>query len=434
MKENKNEIIKEINSLVKKIYKNKDIPKFTPGESKISLMQPSYNHLEVNQVIDSLLSTKITLNHKSSNKVNQFEKAWSQYIGVKNGIMVNSGSSANLLALFALANPTIDRYIKPGDEIITPAVTWHTTISPIIAIGAIPVLIDVNLKDCTIDTSKIEKEITSKTKAIMPVHLLGNSANMEEILFLAKKYNLYVIEDTCEAHGSEFNNRKCGSLGDVGTFSFFFSHHITTMEGGMIMSNNDKISELCRIMRSQGVIRNTISKQDLIQEYNNNKKYKDLDPNYLFANIGFNLRPTELNGGFGLEQIKKMDMILKHRTKIGKYLTEKLARHSEFFYFPTNATKSSSWFCFPLILKPNAPFKRNQFAKFLNQKMIETRPIMAGNVKRQPALRYFNYKSSDLKNSDLIHDNGLFWGNHQGINIDQCNYIINCIDKFMDSI
>lgn len=434
MKKNQNIIIDEIKSLVHNYFKAKENHEFIPGKTKISLMQPSYNYQEVNQVIDSLLSTRITLNDRSSNKVNQFENSWAKYIGVKNGIMVNSGSSANLLALCALSNPTIERHFKPGDEIITPAVTWNTTISPIFVIGAVPVLIDVNLNDCTIDVSKIEKEITNKTKAIMPVHLLGNASNMKEILKIAEKHNLYVIEDTCEAHGSEFENRKCGGLGDIGTFSFFFSHHITTIEGGMVMSNNDQISELCRIMRSQGVIRNTKSKVSLLEKYSRNKKYKDIDPNYLFANIGFNLRPTELNGGFGLEQIKKMDMILKHRRKIGKFLTESLAKYSDFFYFPTNTTKSSSWFCFPLILKPNAPFKRNQFAKFLNQKMIETRPIMAGNVKRQPALRYFKYKSSDLKNSDLIHDNGLFWGNHQGINIEQCNYIINCVDKFMDTI
>ena len=430
-----NNIIKdEIMLLVEKFYANKTELDFIPGKSKVSLMEPSYNSKEVNQVIDSLLSTRITLNDNSSNKVIQFENSWAKYIDVKNSIMVNSGSSANLLALFALANPTIERYIKPGDEIITPAVTWHTTISPIFAVGAVPVLIDVKLDDCTIDISKIEQEITSKTKAIMPVHLLGNASDMDSILFLAKKYNLYVIEDTCEAHGSEFNNRKCGGLGDVGTFSFFFSHHITTMEGGIITSNNDKISELCRIMRSQGVIRNTKSKEKLTQKYRQNKKYRNFDPNYLFANIGFNLRPTELNGGFGLEQIKKIDMILNKRRNNGKYWTNALSRFKEFFYFPTNLSKRSSLFCFPLIIKKDAPFSRNQFSKFLNSKKIENRPIMAGNVQKQPALKHFNYRSADLRNSNLIHDNGLFWGNHQGINTNQREYVVRIVEEFMNSI
>ncbi len=429
-----NNIKDKIKSLVNDYFDAKGDNEFVPGKSKVSLMEPSYDSKEVNQVIDSLLTTRITLNDSSSNKINQFEKSWSEYIGVKNGIMVNSGSSANLLALFALANPTIERCIKPGDEVITPAVTWHTTISPIISVGAVPVLIDVNLEDCTIDISKIEKEITNKTKAIMPVHLLGNASNMNAILALAEKYNLYVIEDTCEAHGSEFDGRKCGGLGDIGTFSFFFSHHITTMEGGMVMSNNDQISELCRIMRSQGVIRNTKSKIELEAEYRKSEEYKDLDPNYLFANIGFNLRPTELNGGFGLEQIQKIEMILKQRRDNGEFWTEKLSKYGDFFYFPTTLTKSSSWFCFPLILKPNVPFTRNQFSEFLIDKKIENRPIMAGNVKRQPALKYFNYRSSDLKNSDLIHNNGIFWGNHQGIDLDQCQYVADCVDEFMESL
>ena len=424
----------EIMLLIEQFYANKNKLNFIPGKSKVSLMEPSYNSKEVNQVIDSLLSTRITLNDNSSNKVIKFENLWAKYIDVKNSVMVNSGSSANLLALFALANPTIERYIKPGDEIITPAVTWHTTISPIFSVGAVPVLIDVKLDDCTIDTSKIEEEITSKTKAIMPVHLLGNASNMDSIQYLAKKYNLYVIEDTCEAHGSEFDNRKCGGLGDIGTFSFFFSHHITTMEGGMITSNNDKLSELCRIMRSQGVIRNTKSREKLTEKYNQSKKYKNFDPNYLFANLGFNLRPTELNGGFGLEQIKKIDMILDQRRKNGKYWTNNLSKFKDFFHFPTTLSKSSSWFCFPLIIKENAPFSRNQFSQYLNSKNIENRPIMAGNVQKQPALKFFNYRSTNLKNSDLIHNNGLFWGNHQGIDINQCKYVVNMVEGFMNSI
>ena len=292
-------------------------------------------------------------------------------------------------------------------------------------------LIDVKMEDCTIDASKIESEINAKTKAIMPVHLLGNPAHMDTINDLAKKYDLYVIEDTCEAHGALYKNQKCGGLGDIGTFSFFFSHHITTMEGGMIMSNNDHLSELMRIMRSQGVIRNTLNKETLTKEYKENIDYKDIDPNYLFANIGFNLRPTELNGGFGLEQIKKIDPILEHRRRIGNYLLDKLEKHSEFFQFPIQNRQDSAWFCFPIIIREYAPFNRSDFSDYLKQMQIETRPIMSGNVEKQPAMKLFKYRNSDLKNANIIHQNGLFFGIHQEIGIQQCEYIINCIDDYL---
>jgi len=421
----------KIQKLVRSYYEGGKPNKFIAGESTVSLMEPSYSWEEVNQVIESLFSTQITLNSSAANKVNQFEKAWSHYIGSKNGVMVNSGSSANLLALFILANPTIKNHINHGDEIITPAVTWHTTVSPIISIGAVPVLVDVTLPDCTIDVDKIESVITNKTKAIMPVHLLGNPCDMETILNVAKKYNLYVIEDACEAHGAEFNRKKCGGMGDIGTFSFFFSHHITTMEGGMLMTNNEEIAELGRIMRSQGVIRNTSRRVELEKYYRSQEEYKELDPNYLFANMGFNLRPTELNGGFGIEQIKKIGTILEQRMKNGEYWSQRLERYRDYFYLPTNSDDGKSWFCFPLIIKPGSPFSRRQITKYLNDCNIENRPIMAGNIARHPAMKYFKYHASDLVNSELIHNNGFFWGNHQKIKLDQCEYVADCVDKFM---
>ena len=215
------ELISRIQELIREYFETEPRPEFNAGETPVPLMTPSYNWQEVNQVLESLLTKQITLNQSISNKVQQFEQAWSKYIGTKHGVMVNSGSSANLLALFALANPTTPNPIKPGDEVITPGVTWTTTISPIICVGAIPVLVDVSLNDFTMDVDAIERSITPRTRAIMPVHLLGNPCQMDAILDIAQRYNLYVIEDTCEAHGAEFHGKRCGSMGDIGTFSFF---------------------------------------------------------------------------------------------------------------------------------------------------------------------------------------------------------------------
>ena len=428
---NSDPVYKTISDLVRNFFESNTQSEFIPGESRVPLMIPSYSFEEVNQVIESLLSTQITLNQFVSSKVQQFESLWSGYIGSKNGVMVNSGSSANLIALFILSNPEIKNHIEPGDEVITPATTWHTTVSPIISVGAVPVLIDVNLDDCNINVDLIEKEIGPKTKAIMPVHLLGNPCQMDKISELADKYNLFVIEDTCESHGSEFGGKKCGSLGDIGTFSFFFSHHLTTMEGGMVVTDNEEYAEIARIMRSQGVIRNTKNQDKLATHYRSNPDYDDIDMSFLFANIGFNLRPTEINGGFGIEQFKKFPKFLDQRKKNGEFMQQNLKKYEDFFHLPKSSNDGKAWFCYPLIVREDAPFSRSEIVSYLNSRKIETRPIMAGNVSKQPAMKLFKYKTGSLHNSDIIHKNGFFWGNHQGIRSPHRDYITECVDSFM---
>ena len=424
----------KIETLLKEFYRENLDYKFEPGRSKIPLMSLPYGYEEVLQAVDSLLSGNLTLNQNENNKVQQFEEKWSQFVGTRFGVMVNSGSSANLLALFSLANPERENPIKPGDEIITPALTWHTTISPILCIGAVPVLVDANLYDLTINVEEIEAQITAKTKAILPVHLLGNPCQMDLINEIAERYGLYVIEDACEAHGASFQGKNCGSIGTIGTFSFFFSHHITTIEGGMVMTDDEDLAELCRIMRSQGVIRNALNRGELAKKYKKNDKYKDIDESYLFANLGFNLRPTEINGGFGIEQAQKLDSFLSQRRNNASYWKTRLETYQDFFYLsePTSEGESA-WFGFPFIVKPKAGFSRDQITQFLNRQHIETRPIMSGNIIRQPAMAHFQFRNSSLTNAELVHQNGFFWGNHQGIKEDQREYMADCIDEFINN-
>ena len=277
---------------------------FIPGKTKISIASPTYGFAEVNEALDSLLSTWVTM----GKKVKKFENSFARYIGSKYSVMVNSGSSANLLALSILTNPKFSKRIEAGSEVLTPAVTWATTLFPIVNVNLVPSIIDVSLEDFNLDVDKLRKSITKKTKAIMPVHLLGNPANMKEIIDIAKEYDLFVIEDSCEAHGAEFNNKKIGSFGDISTFSFFLSHHISTIEGGMLLTKNEEIFELAKAMRAFGWIRDQKNKKQTA------KKNPKLDPRFLFDNLGYNIRPTEIQGSFGIHQIKKLEKFIKIRT------------------------------------------------------------------------------------------------------------------------
>ncbi|MDD5145717.1 MAG: DegT/DnrJ/EryC1/StrS family aminotransferase [Candidatus Pacebacteria bacterium] len=426
MQKKKEIIQKKINNLVKEYF---SLPKeeIVSNKLKIPLNIPTFGADEVNEAIDSLLSTYVTMNEK----VYKFEEMFASYLGVKYAVMVNSGSSANLIALSVLSNPITKNHIKPGDEVIIPAVTWSTTAFPIINIGAVPVLVDINLNNFNINADLIEKAITKKTKAIMPVHLLGNPANMPKILKIAKKHNLFVIEDSCESHGAEISGKKVGTFGDMGTFSFFFSHHISTMEGGMVVTNNEKYAELAKTLRAHGWIRELKDRGKIA------KKYPKFDKSYLFVNMGYNLRPTALQGGFGIHQIGKLENIIKIRRKNADFWINKLSKYNKYLILPEKKEKTGErrvWFGFPLIIKETSGFSTKEMTDFLRQKGIENRPIMAGNLDEQPGMKLFKYKvSGNLKNSEFVMDSAFFFANHQGIGDKERRYVVDCIDKFFKS-
>ena len=426
------QIFKNIEKQVKAYFaleKNQRVP------MRVSLMAPLYDHKEVMQVVDSLLKREITLNHRAGNKVQQFEAAWAKAVGKKEGIMTNSGSSANLMALELLRNPLVKNRLQPGDEIITPALTWNTTISPIWAIGCVPVLVDVDPETFVMRVEDIEKAISKKTKAIMPVHLLGHPCDMRKIMAIAKKHNLFVIEDCCEAHGAEIGNKTVGSFGHVSTFSFFFSHHLTTMEGGMVLTDNPEYAEIIRTMRSEGVMRNSTNKK-FEARYYTNPKYQDIQKAFLFSNIGFNTRPTQLNGGFGLEQLKKFPRMLAIRRDNAAYYQREISRLSGYLAIPkTAAGMSHAWFGIPIVVKAGAPFTRKELESFLNMKGIETRQIMAGDITKQPAFELFPSRVvGDLKNTKAIHTHAFLFGNHPGIGKKERAYVVSCVREFLATV
>ena len=396
---------------------------FIPGKTKISIASPTYGFAEVNEALDSLLSTWVTM----GKKVKKFENSFGRYIGSKYSVMVNSGSSANLLALSILTNPKFSKRIEAGSEVLTPAVTWATTLFPIVNVNLVPSIIDVDLEDFNLDVDKLRKSITKKTKAIMPVHLLGNPANMKEIIDIAKEYDLFVIEDSCEAHGAEFNNKKIGSFGDISTFSFFLSHHISTIEGGMLLTKNEEIFELAKSMRIFGSIRDQKNKKQIA------KKNPELDPRFLFDSLGYNIRPTEIQGAFGIHQIKKLEKFIKIRTSNANFWNKKLAKFSNYLLLHSQRSNTRhAWFGYPITVRSPAPFSRDQLVNFLEKKNIETRPIMAGDITKQPAINLVKKKiNRPLNNSKIIHSNSFFIGVHQGIGKIQRDYVVSVFEEFM---
>ncbi len=419
----RNKIKEDIRGLVEQYFTTEKKEAFIPGKTKIPLNVPPYSYEEVNEAIDSLLTTRVTMGEK----VRQFELMFADYIGVEYAVMVHSGSSANLVALSILTNPVIKERIQPGDEIITPAVTWATTVFPIINHGAVPVLVDVDLDTFNLNPDEVQKVITEKTRAIMLVHLLGNPCHMSRIIELAKERNLLVIEDSCEAHGAEFNGQKVGSFGDLATFSFFFSHHISTIEGGMILTNNEEFAESAKALRVFGWIRDLRDRDRITHEY------KDIDPRFLFVNIGYNMRPTEIQGAFGIHQMGKLEGFIASRRDNARYWTDNLKRFSQYLLLPYEREGTRHvWYSYPITVKPNAPFAREDLVNFLEAKGVETRPIMAGNMDEQPAMRLFKYrKVGDLPNSRLIMRNSFFFGNHLGIGKEEREAIVSYIAEFI---
>ena len=387
---------------------------------RVPLMAQPYGKEEILEAMESLISGDVTM----GKKVAEFERLFAAYIGKKFAVMVNSGSSANLLALTALVT---QGKLKPGDEVITPSVTWATTVFPIVNCGAVPVLIDVDLDTFNISATEIEKAITSKTKVIMLVHLLGNPCNMKEIMKLAAKHNLIVIEDACESHGAEIGGVKTGCFGDMSVFSFFYSHHITTIEGGMILTDDYNLYQLLKSLRVFGWIR----------ELDNNEKYSDkypeLDPKFLFINIGYCFRPTELQGAFGIHQIKKLDNFIQIRRDNAEYWYDRLSKFKKdiTIHQERNNTKHA-WFGYPIIVNKEADFSRKYLTDYLNAAGIETRPVMTGNIALQPVMKQFKHRIvGTLPNATFISKNAFFFGNHQNITHDDREYVANCIASFL---
>lgn len=383
---------------------------------KYQLSDDTWGKEEINAILEVITSDKFTM----GDRVKAFEKAFSEYFGSKYAVMVNSGSSANLLLFSALV---LSGKINKEDEIIVPAVSWSTTYFPLIQNGLKIKFVDIDRETLNIDISKLEKAISKNTKAIFAVNLLGNPNNFELLFDICQKYNLLLIEDNCEALGAKYNNKYTGTFGIAGSFSFFYSHHICTMEGGMVVTDDKELYEYMLSLRAHGWTRN-LPKDSKIYQKNPDEFYELFN----FILPGYNLRPLEIEAAIGIEQLKKVDKIIENRRKNAEYFKERLDNMR--IYDAQKEVGESSWFGFPIILKEKYQGKRDLVVNFLKSKGIEVRPIVAGNFLRNPVIKYLDYEiSGDVKNSDYIHDNGFFVGNHSIVDYDGINYLMDNLDE-----
>lgn len=412
----------QLGRLVKQYFDRNNPWQLVPERVPLSI--PSYNWEEVCEVLESLLSGHVTMGRK----VREFEIAFAEYIGVKHAIMVNSGSSANLVALSVLACRSLERRLEPGDEIIVPATLWSTTVFPVLQIGATPVFVDVEEKSFNLDPAQLRDAITPKTKAIIVVHLLGNPANMAAIKAIAEEFDLFVIEDACEAHGAMIQGKKVGSFGHLATFSFFFSHHISTIEGGLVLTDDDEFADLARSVRAHGWVREMAQRETIA------RRFPDIDDRFLFVVAGYNLRPTEIQGAFGIHQIRKLESYIDIRRTNASLWNKRLGDFSDCLTVSEEREGTRHvWFAFPVIVKPSAPFARADLVRFLERKNIETRPIMVGNMVEHPAMRLYSYKQvGALPHARYIAENGFLIGNHHGVGSEQRAYVIECMEAFIN--
>jgi CDP-6-deoxy-D-xylo-4-hexulose-3-dehydrase len=337
-------------------------------------------------------------------EVAAFEQEFAAYFGMNHGVMVNSGSSANLLSIAALCY-TRREPLRRGDEAIVPAISWATTYHPLQQYGLKLRFVDVELDTLNIDTSKLEQALTSRTRLIVAVSILGNPAALDVVRDFADRHGLYMLEDNCESMDAELNGRKTGTFGDLNTFSFFYSHHIATMEGGMVLTNNEEYDHLLRSLRAHGWTRD-LPPGSMLFEPTGNEHFEA----YRFILPGYNVRPLEMAGAVGREQLRKLPAMTSVRRQNLKCF-QKLFERDERFVIQRENGKSSS-FSFTLILKPEPNIDRDAVFQALRRAGIEFRIITGGCFPRHDAIRYFDYEiSGDLHNAELAHNRGFFVGN-----------------------
>lgn len=335
-------------------------------------------------------------------QVELFEKEFAEYFGSKYAIMFNSGSSANLVGIASLIFSD-DYDLNKGDEVIVPAVSWATTFTVLHQYGLKLRFVDVDLNTLNLDLNKVEEAITEKTKAIFAVNLLGNPNDFNKLIKICKKYNLILIEDNCESMGAKFKNKYAGTFGVIGTFSTFYSHHMATMEGGMILTDDFNLMNIMKSVRSHGWTR------DLDENCSFITRKQGFYEKFNFIFPGYNVRPIEMEAAIGREQLKKLDNFLKFRKSNGRYFNELFSNEANILI--QKNTDDSSFFGFSMIF--NDYEVRNNIIELFSKENIECRPIVAGNFTLNKVIDYFDYTIYDeLENSDIIHNQGLFIGNH----------------------
>ena len=438
MIENNLDIIKsEIFQLVKQyynLYKQKDV--FIPGESWVTFGGRVYDENEIIAAIDASLEFWLTEGRFSR----EFRELFGKYLGVRHVHLVNSGSSANLVCFSALTSPKLsDRRLLPGDEVISVASAFPTTVNPIIQNGMVPVFVDMDIGTYNANAEQLKAAITSNTKAIFLAHTLGNALPLDIIMDLVSKHNLWFIEDSCDALGSSYNGKMLGTFGHAAAFSFYPPHHMTMGEGGAVVTNNDELAPLLNSFRNWGRDcwcepgkDNTCGKRFSI-------KMGDLplgyDHKHIFSHIGYNLKPTDIQAAIGVEQIKKLPGFVKARKQNFTKIYEGLKKHEDIFILPEAYPGADvSWFGFLLTVREDAGFERIDIVKFLEAHKVRTRMLFEGNLLKHPGYKDIRYRQvSDLKNTNIIMERTFWIGVYPGLTDSMIDYMLSLFDKFRAS-
>ena len=405
---------------------------FEPGITPIPVSGKKIDQEEIIAITEAALDGWWT----SGRFTSQFERQLADFVGVRSSLFVNSGSSANLLALSALTSPKLGKKaLQPGDEVITMAMSFPTTVNPIIQNRLQPVLVDLNLGTYDGKIDEIKNAITPKTRAIMMAHTLGNPFLVEEIEKICKEKGIWLIEDNCDALGSEVNGRKTGSFGDLATLSFYPAHHITTGEGGAVLIKSALVKRQVESFRDWGRDCYCETGKDNTCQKRFDWQLGDLphgyDHKYTYSHIGYNLKATDLQAAIGVVQLKKLQSFIEARRSNFSYLLSGLSKIEELIMPIENKGAKTSWFGFPITIKPESKFKRADLIKFLEDRKIGTRLLFAGNIVKQPAYKGIDFKiESNLKNSDIVMNNSFWIGVHPSITTPMLDYMIESIQDF----
>ncbi|MDB9786879.1 lipopolysaccharide biosynthesis protein RfbH [Bacteriovoracaceae bacterium] len=417
---------KQVLESVKKFYRDKNQKLIVPGKDYIPPSGKVVDESDLVNLVDSCLDMWLT----AGRFARKFEKEFAKFMGQKHCLLVNSGSSANLVAFSTLTSPALkDRQVKPGDEVITVAAGFPTTVNPIIQNGCVPVFVDVELGTYQVSIEELEKALSPKTKAVMIAHTLGNAADLAFLKDFCKKNNLWLIEDCCDAVGTKYDNIMVGGFGDISTVSFYPAHHMTMGEGGAVLTNNDDLKRVAESCRDWGRdcycppgVDNTCGKRF-------NQELGDLpfgyDHKYTYGHIGYNLKVSDMQAAIGVSQLEKLPGFIEKRRANYLYLRRKISEFEEFLTLPEESEKcEASWFGFPLTLKSQSPKNRKEVVGFLEQNKIGTRLLFAGNLLKQPMYRDIKHrKVGDLNNSDIIMSDTFWIGLYPGLDEQHFDYM-----------
>ena len=431
---------KDINEILKFVdlkFNNKNfIDDFLPGKSNVPVSGKVIDKEDIKKMIEACLDGWLTTGR--FNKM--FEEKVIEFTGSKLAITVNSGSSANLLAFMTLTSEKLkERAIKTGDEIITVAAGFPTTVNPILQFGAIPVFVDIEIPTYNIDISKIEKAITKKTKAIMIAHTMGNPFDVKSVREICDKYNLWLIQDTCDALGAKFDNKKLGYYGDIGTVSFYPAHHITMGEGGLIYTNSVQLKRIAESFRDWGRDCYCEPGKDNTCKKRFEWKLGDLpfgyDHKYTYSHLGYNMKITDMQAACGLSQLSKLDQFINQRIINHEYLYKKFKKFEDYFVLPEKNTKSEpSWFGFLLTIK-NKKIVRNDLIKYLDSNKISTRLLFAGNLIKQPYMKNLKYRiEGSLQNTETVMTESFWLGVYPGLSRVHLDYVSSVVENYIDKI